>query len=117
MKIVFEDNIIVDPSTNSATPLPNMTITIGYKDMPAVAPIDMRGEVGPVHSPGGDVYRHCGPTKDVTHEDRQYMKCKRLWRGSNESTWDDHSLAEELTEQTLAGRRALIRDIPNYPIY
>lgn len=42
------------------------------------------------------------------------MKCKRLWRGSDESTWDDHSLAEELTEQTLAGRRAIARYIPIY---
>lgn len=117
MKIVFEDNIIVDPSTNSATPLPNMTITIGYKDMPAVAPIDMRGEVDLCTLPVGTFIVTVGPTKDVTHEDHQYMKCKRSWRGSDESTWDDHSLAEELTEQTLAGRRTIIRDIPNYPIY
>lgn len=77
MKIVFEDNIIVDPSTNSATPLPNMTITIGYKDMPAVAPIDMRGEVDLCTLPVGTFIVTVGPTKDVTHEDHQYMKCKR----------------------------------------
>lgn len=114
MKIVFEDNIIVDPSTNSATPLPNMTITIGYKDMPAVAPIDMRGEVDLCTLPVGTFIVTVGPTKDVTHEDHQYMKCKRSWRGSDESTWDDHALAEELTEQTRAGRRAIARYVPTY---
>lgn len=114
MKIVFEDNIIVDPSTNSATPLPNMTITIGYKDMPAVAPIDMRGEVDLCTLPVGTFIVTVGPTKDVTHEDHQYMKCKRSWRGSDESTWDDHALAEELTEQTCAGRRAIACYVPTY---
>lgn len=116
MKIVFEDNIIVDPSTNSATPLPNMTITIGYKDMPAVAPIDMRGEVDLCTLPVGTFIVTVGPTKDVTHEDHQYMKCKRSWRGSDESTWDDHSLAEDLNEQARAGRRISIEYIPVYPV-
>lgn len=62
------------------------------KNMPAVAAIDMRGEVNLRTLPVGTFIVTVGPTKDVTH-------------------------AEELTEQTLAGRRALIRDIPNYPIY
>lgn len=82
--------------------------------MPAVAAIDMRGEVNLRTLPVGTFIVTVGPTKDDTHEDRQYMKCKRLWRGSDESTWDDHSLAEELTEQTLAGRRAIARYIPIY---
>ena len=63
------------------------------KDMPAIAFLDMHGE---------------------THEDRQYMKFKRLWRSPDEGAWDDHSLAEDLAEQVQAGRRVIAHYVPIY---
>lgn len=73
------------------------------KNMPAVAFIDMHGEIVTV-----------GPTENVTHEDRQYMKGKRTWLSPDGGQWDDPSLAEDLNEQTRAGRRAVARYVPTY---
>ena len=50
----------------------------------------------------------------MTHEDRQYMKGKRTWLSPDGGQWDDQSLAEDLNEQTRAGRRAIARYVPTY---
>lgn len=55
-----------------------------------------------------------GPGNGKTHEDRQYMKCQRTWVSPDGGRWDDHSLAEDLNEQTRTGRRAVTTYIPIY---
>lgn len=48
------------------------------KDMPAITFIDMHGEVDLRTLPLGTVIVTVGPGHGKTHEDRQYMKFKRL---------------------------------------
>lgn len=84
------------------------------KNMPAVAFIDMHGEVDLRALPVGTLIVTVGPTENVTHEDRQYMKGKRTWLSPDGGQWDDQSLAEDLNEQTRAGRRAIARYVPTY---
>ena len=55
-----------------------------------------------------------GTARDVTHEDRQYMKSKRTWLSPDGGQWDDQPLAEDLNGQTCAGRRAIARYVPTY---
>lgn len=84
------------------------------KDMPAIAFIDMHGEVDLRTLPLGTLIVTVGPGNSKTHEDRQYMKCQRTWISPNGGHWDDQSLAEDLTEQTRTGRRAIATYIPIY---
>lgn len=84
------------------------------KDMPAITFIDMRGEVDLRTLPLGTLIVTVGPTENVTREDRQYMKCQRTWISPNGGHWDDQSLAEDLSEQTRTGRRAIARYVPIY---
>lgn len=84
------------------------------KNMPAIAFIDMHGEVDLHALPVGTLIVTVGTTENVTHEDRQYMKCRRTWISPDGGQWDDPSLAEDLNEQTRAGRRAIARYVPTY---
>ena len=69
--------------------------------------LDMRHETDLSTLPVGTLIITVGPTENVTHEDRQYMKCH----------WDDESLAEDLKEQINIGRRAIATYIPIYPAH
>lgn len=42
------------------------------------------------------------------------MKGKRTWLSPDGGRWDDQSLAEDLNEQTHAGRRAIATYVPIY---
>lgn len=84
------------------------------KNMPAVAFIDMLGEVDLHALPVGTLIVTVGPTEAVTHKEHQYMKGKRTWLSPDGGQWDDPSLAEDLNEQTRAGRRAIARYVPTY---
>lgn len=84
------------------------------KDMPAIVFIDMHGEVDLHTLPLGTLIATVGPGNGKTHEDRQYMKCQRTWVSPDGGRWDDHSLAEDLNEQTRTGRRAVTTYIPIY---
>ena len=53
-----------------------------------------------------------GPGNGKTHEDRQHMKGQRTWISPDGGRWDDQSLAEDLNEQTCAGRRAIATYFP-----
>lgn len=80
-----------------------------------VAFLDMRSETDLSSLPVGTLIITVGPTEQVTHEDRQYMKCQRHWISPNGGHWDDESLAEDLGEQIeTLGRRAIATYIPVY---
>jgi hypothetical protein len=84
------------------------------KNMPAIAFIDMHGEVDLHALPVGTLIVTVGTTENVTHEDRQYMKFGARGSAPTGGQWDDPSLAEDLNEQTRAGRRAIARYVPTY---
>lgn len=82
-----------------------------------VAFLDRNGETDLSSLPVGTLIITVGPTEQMTHEDRQYMKCQRLWISPDGSHWDDESLAEDLGEQIEMGRRAIATYIPIYPAH
>lgn len=82
-----------------------------------VAFLDRNGETDLSALPVGTLIITVGPTEQMTHEDRQYMKCQRLWISPDGSHWDDESLAEDLGEQIEMGRRAIATYIPIYPAH
>ncbi len=67
--------------------------------------------------PVGTLIITVGPTEQVTHEDRQYLKDQRHWISPDGGHWDDESLAEDLGEQINMGRRAIATYIPIYPAH
>lgn len=67
--------------------------------------------------PVGTLIITVGPTEQVTHEDRQYLKGQRHWISPDGGHWDDESLAEDLGEQIEMGRRAIATYIPIYPVH
>lgn len=67
--------------------------------------------------PVGTLIITVGPTEQVTHEDRQYLKDQRHWISPDGDHWDDESLAEDLGEQIEMGRRAIATYIPIYPAH
>lgn len=79
--------------------------------------LDRNGETDLSSLPVGTLIITVGPTEQVTHEDRQYMKCQRLWISPDGGHWDDESLAEDLGEQIEMGRRAIATYIPIYPAH
>jgi len=82
-----------------------------------VAFLDRNGETDLSSLPVGTLIITIGPTEQMTHEDRQYMKCQRLWISPDGGHWDDESLAEDLGEQIEMGRRAIATYIPIYPAH
>lgn len=82
-----------------------------------VAFLDRNGETDLSSLPVGTLIITVGPTEQMTHEDRQYMKCQRLWINPDGGHWDDESLAEDLGEQIEMGRRAIATYIPIYPAH
>lgn len=82
-----------------------------------VAFLDRNGETDLSSLPVGTLIITVGPTEQVTHEDRQYMKCQRLWISPDGGHWDNESLAEDLGEQIEMGRRAIATYIPIYPAH
>lgn len=82
-----------------------------------VAFLDRNGETDLSSLPIGTLIITVGPTEQMTHEDRQYMKCQRLWISPDGGHWDDESLAEDLVEQINMGRRAIATYIPIYPAH
>lgn len=82
-----------------------------------VAFLDRNGETDLSSLPVGTLIITVGPTEQVTHEDRQYMKCQRHWINPDGGHWDDQSLAEDLGEQINMGRRAIAAYIPIYPAH
>ena len=82
-----------------------------------VAFLDRNGETDLSSLPVGTLIITVGPTEQVTHEDRQYMKCQRHWISTDGGHWDDESLAEDLGEQINMGRRAIATYIPIYPAH
>jgi hypothetical protein len=82
-----------------------------------VAFLDRNGETDLSSLPVGTLIITVGPTEQMTHEDRQYMKCQRLWISPDGGHWDDESLAEDLGEQIEMGRRAIATYIPIYPAH
>lgn len=82
-----------------------------------VAFLDRNGETDLSSLPVGTLIITVGPTEQVTHEDRQYMKCQRLWISPDSGHWTDESLAEDLVEQINMGRRAIATYIPIYPAH
>lgn len=82
-----------------------------------VAFLDRNGETDLSSLPVGTLIITVGPTEQITHEDRQYMKCQRLWISPDGGHWDDESLAEDLGEQIEMGRRAIATYIPIYPAH
>lgn len=82
-----------------------------------VAFLDMRHETDLSSLPVGTLIITVGPTEQVTHEDRQYMKCQRHWISPGGGHWTDESLAEDLVEQINMGRRAIATYIPIYPAH
>lgn len=82
-----------------------------------VAFLDKNGETDLSSLPVGTLIITVGPTEQMTHEDRQYMKCQRLWISPDGGHWDDESLAEDLGEQIEMGRRAIATYIPIYPAH
>lgn len=90
------------------------------KDMPAIAFIDMHGEVDLRTLPVGTRIVTTGITKFrhyVKENHARYVKENRAWFGSDGGRRSDHSLAEELNEQARAGCRISIKYIPVYPVY
>lgn len=90
------------------------------KDMPAIAFIDMHGEVDLRTLPVGTRIVTTGITKFrhyVKENHTRYVKENRAWFGSDGGRRSDHSLAEELNEQARAGCRISIKYIPVYPVY
>jgi hypothetical protein len=79
--------------------------------------LDMRHETDLSALPVGTLIITVGPTENVTHEDRQYMKCQRNWISPDGGHWDDESLAEDLREQINMDRRAIATYIPIYPAH
>lgn len=79
--------------------------------------LDMRHETDLSSLLVGTLIITVGPTKQVTHEDRQYMKCQRHWISPDGGHWTDESLAEDLVEQINMGRRAIATYIPIYPAH
>lgn len=90
------------------------------KDMPAIAFIDMHGEVDLRTLPMGTRIVTTGITKFrhyVKENHTRYVKEKNCtWYGSGACRQSDHSLAEDLNEQARAGRRISIEYIPVYPV-
>lgn len=89
------------------------------KDMPAIAFIDMHGEVDLRTLPVGTRIVTTGITKFrhyVKENHSRYVKENRAWFGSDGGRRSDHSLAEDLNEQARAGRRISIEYIPVYPV-
>lgn len=82
-----------------------------------IAFLDRNGETDLSSLPVGTLIITVGPTEQMTHEDRQYMKCQRLWISPDGGHWDDESLAEDLGEQIEMGRRAIATYIPIYPAH
>lgn len=82
-----------------------------------VAFLNRNGETDLSSLPVGTLIITVGPTEQMTHEDRQYMKCQRLWISPDGGHWDDESLAEDLGEQIEMGRRAIATYIPIYPAH
>lgn len=82
-----------------------------------VAFLDRNGETDLSALPVGTLIITVGPTEQMTHEDRQYMKCQRLWISPDGGHWDNESLAEDLGEQIEMGRRAIATYIPIYPAH
>jgi hypothetical protein len=82
-----------------------------------VAFLDRNGETDLNALPVGTLIITVGPTPEVTHEDRQYMKCQHDWISPDGSHWDDQSLAEDLVEQINMGRKAIATYIPIYPTH
>lgn len=82
-----------------------------------VAFLDRNGETDLSSLPVGTLIITVGPTEQMTHEDRQYIKCQRLWISPDGGHWDDESLAEDLGEQIEMGRRAIATYIPIYPAH
>lgn len=79
--------------------------------------LDMRHETDLSALPMGTLIITVGPTPEVTHEDRQYMKCQHDWISPDHGHWTDESLAEDLVEQINMGRRAIATYIPIYPAH
>lgn len=79
--------------------------------------LDMRHETDLSALPMGTLIITVGPTEQVTHEDRQYLKGKRTWLCPDGGQYDDESLAEDLGEQIEMGRRAIATYIPIYPAH
>lgn len=79
----------------------------------AVTSLDRRDETDLSSLPLGTLIITVGPTQEVTHEDRQYMKCQRHWISPDGGHWTDESLTENLNEQIeTLGRRAIATYIP-----
>lgn len=82
-----------------------------------VAFLDRHGETDLSALPVGTLIITVGPTEQVTHEDRQYMKCQHDWISPDNGHWDDQSLAEDLVEQINMGRKAIATYVPIYPAH
>lgn len=82
-----------------------------------VAFLDRNGETDLSSLPVGTLIITVGPTENVTHEDRQYMKCQRDWISPDNDHWDDESLAEDLNEQINMGRKVIATYVPIYPAH
>lgn len=76
--------------------------------------LDMRGKTDLRRLPIGTLIITVGPTIDVTHKDMQYLKFNDGWRSPDGTTYDDQSLAANLTEQIAAQRKAIATYVPYY---
>jgi hypothetical protein len=86
--------------------------------MSTVAFLDRHGKTDLSSLPVGTLIITVGPTEQVTHEDRQYLKGKSTWLCPDGGQYDDESLAEDLGKQIeTLGRRAIATYIPIYPAH
>lgn len=76
--------------------------------------LDMRGNTDLRKLPIGTLVITVGPTIETTHKDMQYLKFNDGWRSPDGTTYDDQSLAANLTEQIAAHRKAIATYVPYY---
>lgn len=76
--------------------------------------LDMRGKTDLRRLPIGTLIITVGPTIDVTHKGMQYFRRSDDWVSPDGTTYDDQSLAANLTEQIAAHRKAIATYVPYY---
>ena len=86
----------------------------GKSNLATTVDMDMRGNTDLRKLPVGTLIITVGPTIDVTHKDMQYLKCNHAWVTTDGTTYDDQSLAANLTEQIAAHRKAIATYVPYY---
>ena len=80
-----------------------------------VAFLDRNGETDLSSLPVGTLIITVGPTEQVTHEDRQYMKCQRDWMSPDGGHWDDESLPKKNRQRCPGAYRTVEQIVLSRP--